>query len=410
MRRGVALLLGVVIVAVTVAMFHPASAAPSALHVQGNQLVANGQTVTLHGVNMSGTEFVCAQNYTTDPFGGQPEDNPATFAAMKSWGVNAVRIPLNEDCWLNINGVEIGGTAYRTAIVKLVRDLEAAGLYVILDEHWSAPGTQRALSQNPAPDEDHSPAFWSSVAGTFAADSGVIFDLYNEPFFYWIQAGGPDAETCLWNGCTLTQYITGGSPYTVTANWLTAGFTQLTGDIRNAGASNVIMAAGVDWANDMSGWLAHAPSDPNTVASWHSYPGESCDTLACWNTNVAPIAARFPVVVGETGDSSAGPETYLPTFLPWADQHGLSYLAWTWNAWLDANDVAVTNMTTGAPTAGEGAFYKAHLLGLGPPPPTPTPTVTPTPTGTLNLSETIHLHGHTCSISVAKGIVSGSCK
>jgi len=34
-----------------------------------------------------------------------------------------------------------------------------------------APGTQLALSQNPAPDEDHSPAFWKSVAATFKGDT-----------------------------------------------------------------------------------------------------------------------------------------------------------------------------------------------------------------------------------------------
>src|ERR1017187_10240468 len=118
------------------------AASLSPLSVSGNHLVnASGQTVTLRGANMSGTEFVCAQNWTADPFGGQPEDSAATFAAMKAWGINTVRIPLNEDCWLGINGVEIGGAAYQAPIIKLVRDLEAAGVYVIVDLHWNAPGT-----------------------------------------------------------------------------------------------------------------------------------------------------------------------------------------------------------------------------------------------------------------------------
>jgi len=345
------------------------AAGVSALHVDGNHLVnSSGQTVTLHGVDMSGTEYVCAQNWTTDPFGGQPEDDPATFAAMKSWGINAVRIPLNEDCWLGINGVEIGGTAYQSAMLKLTRDLEAAGFYVILDLHWSAPGAQTALSQNPAPDEDHSPAFWSSVASTFAGEPEVIFDLFNEPYFYWIT-GGENAWQCLWQGCTLTQYVTGGSPYTVTANWQTAGFDQLTSLIRAAGAPQVIMAGCVDWANDCSDWSSSfaqwGSGDKNTVVSWHSYPGEGCDTTSCWDQVIAPLATSRPVVVGETGDSSAGPVTYLPIFLPWADAHGLSYLAWTWNAWQDADDVAVTSMTAGTPTPGEGAYYEQHLQSLG---------------------------------------------
>ncbi len=323
--------------------------------------------MTLHGVDMSGTESVCAQNWSTDPFGGQPEDSAATFAAMRSWNINAVRVPLNEDCWLGINGVEIGGSAYQSAIVQLVNDLQAAGFYVILDLHWNAPGTQIALSQNPAPDEDHSPAFWSGVASTFGGYGSVLLDLYNEPYFYWTTSGENEWQ-CLWQGCTLTQYVTGGSPYTVTTNWTTAGFDQLTTDIRNAGASNVIMAGCVDWANDCSDWASSfaqwGSGDANTVVSWHSYPGESCDTQSCWNSVIAPLATERPVVIGETGDSSAGPETYLPTFLPWASAHGLSFLAWTWNAWQDSDDVLVSSMTAGTPTAGEGVYYQQYLLDL----------------------------------------------
>ncbi|MGH7640620.1 MAG: hypothetical protein ACREOL_06905 [Candidatus Dormibacteria bacterium] len=50
---------------------------------------------------------------------------------MQSWGVDAVRIPLNEDCWLGINGVTIGGNAYRHVIEALVSRLAAAGFYYI---------------------------------------------------------------------------------------------------------------------------------------------------------------------------------------------------------------------------------------------------------------------------------------
>lgn len=359
---------------------------PPALHVAGNLLVdANGKTVTLRGANMAGTEFVCAQGWSpSDPFGGQPEDNPATFAAMKSWGINAVRIPLNEDCWLGINGA-IGGAAYQTPVKKLIRDLETAGLYVIVDLHWSAPGTQLALSQNPAPDEDHSPAFWTDVASQLKGDTGVLFDLFNEPFYYWIAPGGPSAQGCLWNGCTLTQYETGGQPFTITANWQSAGLTELTLDVRGTGATNVIVVPGVNWARDPSGYLANLPPDANTALAYHSYPSgnpalqSECAAQACWDQVIAPLAAVRPMIVGETGDSTLGPQTYLPTFLPFASSHGLSVLAWTWNAWQNPDDVLVTNMTTGAPTAGEGVTFKAWLAGAPLPTPLPSPSPTPSP-------------------------------
>ncbi|HXJ47677.1 MAG TPA: cellulase family glycosylhydrolase, partial [Candidatus Acidoferrum sp.] len=219
----------------------------------------------------------------------------------------------------------------------------------------------------PAPDEDHSPAFWKSVAATFKSDQGVIYDLFNEPFFYWIAPGGPNEWSCLMNGCTLTQYETGGNPFTVTANWKSAGMNELISDVRGTGAQNLIMVAGVNWARDLSGWLANRPQGSNIAAAWHSYPSANpsliteCAALSCWNSTVAPIASQFPIVVGETGDSAAGPETYLPAFLPWATAHGLSVIAWTWNAWTNPDDVLVSNMQNGSPTAGEGVTYRAWL-------------------------------------------------
>src|SRR4051794_16043988 len=79
----------------------PADAAPAAkgngsapaLHVSGNRLVtATGTTYRLLGVNRSGGEFSCMQ-------GKGMWDGPmdqASVAAMRSWNVRAVRVPLNE--------------------------------------------------------------------------------------------------------------------------------------------------------------------------------------------------------------------------------------------------------------------------------------------------------------------------
>src|SRR5438309_498026 len=77
-------------------------ATPKPLHVQGNRLVnALGQAVTLHGVNRMGTEYACVQGWGMSD---GPRD-AASIQAMKAWGINAVRLSMNEDCWLAINGV-----------------------------------------------------------------------------------------------------------------------------------------------------------------------------------------------------------------------------------------------------------------------------------------------------------------
>lgn len=53
---------------------------------------------------------------------------------------------------------------------------------VLLDLHWSAPGSQQANGQQPMADMDHSVNFWVSVAQTFKDNDKVIFELYNEPY------------------------------------------------------------------------------------------------------------------------------------------------------------------------------------------------------------------------------------
>jgi aryl-phospho-beta-D-glucosidase BglC (GH1 family) len=80
-----------------------AAQAPLEISISGNHFVnglnGSGQTIQLRGVNVSSSEYACADNYGYDD--GDYTD--ATAAAIAAWGANAVRIPLNEDCWLNTN-------------------------------------------------------------------------------------------------------------------------------------------------------------------------------------------------------------------------------------------------------------------------------------------------------------------
>ena len=111
--------------------------------------------------------------------------------------------------------------------------------------------------------------------------------------------------------------------------------------IRATGDDQPIILGGLSYANDLSGWLANEPSDPDhqLAASFHNYFGESCDTTTCWNTTIAPVAAHVPVVTGEfdqgydcagSPTSPAALSTFDTTFMNWADADGVSYLAWGW--------------------------------------------------------------------------------
>jgi hypothetical protein len=322
------------------------------LHVSGNKLVDNGTTVRLLGVDHSGTEYMCVQNSTTI-FDGPTDASLVT--PMKGWKVNTVRVPLNEDCWLGINGVAsaVGGSSYQQAIEMFVQMLRMNGMYVVLDLHWNAPGATLATVQQPMPDADHAEDFWKSVATTFKSDMGIVFDLYNEPY---PEKGTSDPGGCLLNGCSLSNWAGG-----VTGSHAAVGMQQLINDVRGVGAQNVVMVAGFSWAGDLSQWLSHQPVDPlnNIAASFHSYNHTSCATSSCWTNVLSPVAAQVPIVTGELGENDCG-ETYIDSFFQWADPLGISYLGWAWNTASCNGFPSLISDYTGTPTAfGQG--FKTHL-------------------------------------------------
>ena len=324
----------------------PAAASSVSVKVVGNQLVnAAGRPLRLLGVDRSGTEYACAQGWGI--FDG-PSDQ-ASIAAMGAWHVNAVRVPLNEDCWLGINGVNplFSGAAYRDAVVAYVGRLNTAGLIAVLDLHWSAPGGLLAAGQQVMADADHSPAFWSSVGGTFKAISGVVFDLYNEPHdINW---------SCWRNGCTTS------------AGWQAAGMQALLNALRSSGAAQPALAGGVNWAGDLSEWLTWRPSDPagQLGASAHIYNFSQCNTVSCWATQIAPVAASVPVVTGEMGENDCA-HGFVDSYMSWADTAGVGYLGWSWNTTSCGAGPALITAYTGTPTA-FGAGLQSHLATFATP-------------------------------------------
>ncbi len=118
---------------------HGRNLAPGGLRVSGNRLVdGRDAAIQLRGVNRSVTEYACIQGWGI--FDG-PSD-AASVQAVASWRVNIVRVPLNENCWLGINGVNpaYSGAKYRNAIVAYVNLLHRYGMYAELSLMWGAPG------------------------------------------------------------------------------------------------------------------------------------------------------------------------------------------------------------------------------------------------------------------------------
>jgi hypothetical protein len=315
---------------------------PLSVRVVKDRLVdQHGKPIRLLGVNRSSAEYACNRGPTV--FEG-PTDMRAV-AAMTAWRINAVRIPLNEHCWLGIDGAPAhdSGARYRAGIQAYVDRLHAAGLYVVLDLHWNAHGTGPATGQQPMADLDYAPVFWSSVARTFKADPAIVFDLYNEPHHVdW---------RCWRDGCSLP----GG--------WRAAGMQTLVDAVRSTGARQPIIATGLAHGSDLSSWLAYRPRDPANalVAGFHVYDFAQCAALGCWKRNIEPVARRVPVVATEIGERACT-GLFLDRFMTWADSAGVSYLAWAWNP-SGCAAPALIEAWNGRPTA-SGRRFRAHLAGL----------------------------------------------
>ncbi|EFH84249.1 glycoside hydrolase family 5 protein [Ktedonobacter racemifer] len=327
---------------------------PTGLHVVGNQIKDSDSNILIpHGVDRMGTEYQCTKSGTTD-FDG-PVDQ-ASVSAMQTWNVNIVRVPLNEDCWLGINGFPANGKSasqYQADIINWVNLLNQNGMVAIVELHWNAPGSLQATGQEPMPDQDHAPAFWTSVANTFKSNSSVIFDLYNEPY--------TSSWSCWKNGSTAPST----NPCS-DVSFAVAGMQSLVNTVRATGATNILMLGGLAYSNDLSGWLANKPSDSNNnlVASAHIYNFNSCSNSGCWDSQIEPVNAQVPVLVGELGenDCSSG---FINTLISWLDQHSIGYLAWTWTATGNCGgSPALITDYTGTPT-NYGQGYKTHLLSLG---------------------------------------------
>jgi len=340
------------------------SSAPQ-VHVSGNKLLnAAGQQVILRGVDRSGTEYACVQG--NGIFDGEVDQ--AAVTAMKNWGVNAVRVPLNEACWNAESYVNsaYAGTNYINAIKSYVGLLNANGMDVILDLHWTdgtytgpsaGCSSAQATCQKPMPDAAQAIPFWSSVASTFKGNDAVIFDLFNEPY-----ASRADNN----NSAEGWQCWETGSPCTG-ISYPVAGMQQMINAVRSAGANNVIMLGGEEYANDLTGWLQYKPTDPDNdlVASWHSYNFNTCSTQSCWTSQIAPVIAAVPVIAGEIGENDCA-GSYIDPLTTWLDSESTSYLAWAWNADFNCSSGPglITDYVPGDPTA-YGAAYKAHLASLG---------------------------------------------
>ncbi len=371
--------------------------------VCGNKFVNQaGQPVVLRGVNTEGTQYDCAQSgagfFDDTTINGT--DYSTEIAAMKAWGINVVRVNLNEECWLGINGVPAttsalgpnGYNAYANAMGSYVSALNAAGIYAEIDLHLNAPGGELIADpgkddfQNPLP-ESNSDLFWKSVATYFVNNPAVIFGVFNEPFPPNSAVNGDTAAgwNCDVNGCQVPDY-TSTSNYSQipSSTYAGEGMAQMIDDIRSVNTTAPLLVGGPDWAGDLDQWLATfypggSSIDPDNklAASVHIYfPGgnspcslstnvtTACPTTAQGaqsNNGILQVAAVAPVEIDELGDFNCSASSLTPflTSVDAADDSGtvdVGYVGWAWTT-SSCDPTLITSYATGQPSAMGTAEY-----------------------------------------------------
>ena len=332
--------------------------------VSGNQLIdaRTGKTWAPHGANVPSLEYACVQGWT-------PNANftLAGAQAMASWGMDVVRFPLNEDCWLGTDGAPVSGSGtaaqYQARIAQWVGWAHQSGLAVIFDLHWSAPPGYYGIDQLSMTDSQ-SKTFWQQVAAAYRSDPSVMFELFNEPY-QWLDK---EMNWDCWanGGCALRVANQSGAWAPASApgdaTFTAVGMKDLVAAVRGAGATQPVIVNGLNYANDLTGWLANAPGDSQIIAGWHNYKGQGC-AQTCWNSTITAVAAKVPVLITEFGYETTDP-AYFGQVMDWADARSIGYLPWAW--WWNAGTGPYQLLADAAftPTAGEGAAFKSHLAGL----------------------------------------------
>jgi hypothetical protein len=330
--------------------------------VEGNRLVDDrtGDDFVPKGVNWSSFEYACAQGWGMSAIDGLAAAGQVSTEAraIAEWGVDTVRLPLNQDCWLGTRDAPVSDsyqertpTTYREQVREFVDALHDQGIVVILDLHSRKRPDSPEFGNLAMPDTD-SLAFWRSVAADYRDDPSVMFDAFIVPYSRF----GPTGElvfdltwSCWRDGGCAAPAVDDRTATSGAVTYQVQGMAAVVAAIRDAGADQPILLGGLDYANDLSQWLAYAPDDDQLVAAFHSYDFKPCSTHECWDTVIGPLADSVPVLTSELGatDPLGG---YVSDYLDWAGDHGIGALLWVW-ADNPSDPMALVTDESGVPTA-----------------------------------------------------------
>jgi endoglucanase len=268
--------------------------APGGYYTEGNQIFdSTGAVHVFKGIARPSFEF--------DPAGiGITRED---IQRMRAKGANVIRYSLSEGYWLSTHPQF--NRNYQAYVDRAVQWTLQSGMDAIIDLHWS--GSPVADQEQMA--SRQSITFWQQVAQKYAGDGRVIFELYNEPH---------DVSATVWRN--------GDGQF--------AGMQEMYNAVRTAGANNLVLAGGLDFAYNLESVLpAQQLAGVNIGYVTHPYrfknppPPQGYDGVAA---SVPIVATEFgDADVGGIGPNDCGTATYTSSIDDFT-RRGMSWTAWAW--------------------------------------------------------------------------------
>ena len=273
--------------------------APGGYYVEGPTIYdAQDRPHLFHGLDRPSLEWASSGDQLSQ----------ADYHLMAGWKANVVRLSLNQGFWLPGSSVYAAG--YERVVEQNVANIEAEGMDVILDLHWSDKGDPATKPAQQRMADQRSVTFWRAVAEKFKGDGRVIFELYNEPH---------DVEWAVWRNGGMSG-----------DGFMVAGMQALYDAVRSTGAHNLVIIAGLRFAFDLSGVPQHRIQGYNIVYTTHPY-NYADKQPASWQGAWGFLAATDPIIITEFGDTTGScAATYNSQVIEYANSRRLSWTGWAW--------------------------------------------------------------------------------
>jgi hypothetical protein len=356
------------------------------LHVSGNKILNSGNsTLRLRGVDY--TYFMDTPDGSWMDAAGtihwdstpSVRDNFNTvwigqfLDGMASWHVNCIRVFITIQFWTQDT------LQYKSNVKYFIEQCGSRGIYIIYVPWRVSSSTSELFGALPYPPYAQGSSadtaiigsatafvnYWSSVANELKGYNNVVFELWNEPGWYYGQAGVDS-----W--FSTTQLCINAIRATGATNLI---------DIEFDGPPTYIVSSG--WVQDWS-WVNSYPlTGGNLIYDMHIYHEGANNyayyTLAdctTWLTRAGEfsMAQQKPLMAGEfgcnmwaneQGRSQTQENTWFDNTMTLLDQYGIGYCAFAGPPWSYGSSssqwaLVYANQPNYAPTA-SGVILKAHL-------------------------------------------------